>query len=82
MTPVRTRVGARQDAVALLIASTMNLVPIINIFHPYLALMLHALQWKAVTDTPFLTVLRSAFRNLGLEHDVGNLAPSPRLAGQ
>ena len=64
------------------VTSTVNLVPVIDIFHPHLALMLCALQWKAVPDTSLLPGLRSRLGDLGLEHDVDNLTPYPRLAGQ
>lgn len=82
MTSVRARVTTRQDALALVITPTMDLVPIINVFHPHLALMLSTLQRKTVANAAFLAVLRSSLWHFGLEHDADNLAPCPRLTGQ
>lgn len=73
---------ARQGPFALVITTTMDTIPVINIFHPDLALMLRTLQRKEVADAALLTSLGSGFWDFGLVHNFDDLAPCPGLAGQ
>lgn len=81
MAPVRAWMTASQCVFTFYIASAVDYVPIINILDPYFALVIGTLQRKAAADTPFLTVLRSGFRDLGLGHDIDYLTPYSRLTG-
>lgn len=67
----------RQLAFALEIATTMDQIPIVRLLHPYLPLMLSALEREAVTHAAILAGLRPGLR--ALVHDFNNFAPCSRL---
>lgn len=65
-----------------MIAPTVDLVPIIDILNPHLALMLGALQWEMITYAALFTCYRSRCGDHGAIHDINHFSPRPRFTSK